>query len=146
MNALHGGHVNVWKKKTRRQLHKNDATSIEQVLEATPHKTIAIRPPTCHHEKSKSSTNQTGRTLLEQEGRTYKRCIPEDPFRWASKGRKTVLIYIQSSVLMKDIASKTSQEQWKRWMGGESGSERSVLEAQRDDDDDDDDIRRKTKF
>ena len=34
----------------RRQLHKNAASNIEQVLEATPHKTPTIRPPASHHE------------------------------------------------------------------------------------------------
>ena len=33
-----------------RQLHKNAACNIEQVLEATPHKTVTVRPPTIHHE------------------------------------------------------------------------------------------------
>ena len=34
-----------------RQLHKNAASNIEQVLEATPHKAAAaIRPLTTHHE------------------------------------------------------------------------------------------------
>ena len=32
-----------------RQLHKNVANNIERVLEATPHKALAIRPPTTHH-------------------------------------------------------------------------------------------------
>ena len=32
------------------QLHKNAASNIEQVQEATPHKTAAIRPPSTHHE------------------------------------------------------------------------------------------------
>ena len=32
------------------QLHKNAASNIEQVLEATPHKAPTIRPPTSHHE------------------------------------------------------------------------------------------------
>ena len=36
--------------KARRQLRKNAASSIEQVLEATPHKTPTIRPHTSHHE------------------------------------------------------------------------------------------------
>ena len=31
-------------------LHKNPASNIEQVLEATPHKEPTIRPPTSHHE------------------------------------------------------------------------------------------------
>ena len=35
---------------TRRQLHKNAASNIEQVQEATPHKVPTIRPPTSHHE------------------------------------------------------------------------------------------------
>ena len=34
----------------RRQLHKNIASSIEQVLEATPYKAPTIRPPASHHE------------------------------------------------------------------------------------------------
>ena len=33
-----------------RQLHKNVASNIDQVLEATPHKASTIRPPTSHHE------------------------------------------------------------------------------------------------
>ena len=33
----------------RRQLHKNAASNIEQVLEATPHKAPTIRPPASHH-------------------------------------------------------------------------------------------------
>ena len=34
----------------RRQLNKNVASNIEQVLEATPYKAPTIRPPTSHHE------------------------------------------------------------------------------------------------
>ena len=34
----------------RRQLNKNVASNIEQVLAATPHKVPTIRPPDCHHE------------------------------------------------------------------------------------------------
>ena len=37
-------------KKARRQLHKNAANNIEQVLEATPNKAPTIRPPASHHE------------------------------------------------------------------------------------------------
>ena len=36
--------------KTWRQLHKNAASNIEQVLEAAPHKLAAVRLPTTHHE------------------------------------------------------------------------------------------------
>ena len=34
----------------RRQLHKNAASNIEQVLAATPHKAPTIRPTASHHE------------------------------------------------------------------------------------------------
>ena len=34
----------------RRQLHKNTASNIEQVPEATLHKAPTIQPPTSHHE------------------------------------------------------------------------------------------------
>ena len=36
--------------KARWQLHKNAASNIEQVLEATPHKAPTIWTPTSHHE------------------------------------------------------------------------------------------------
>ena len=36
--------------KAWRQLHKNATSNIEQVLEVTPNKAAAIRPPTTHHE------------------------------------------------------------------------------------------------
>ena len=34
----------------KKLLHKNAASNIEQVLEAAPHKAVAVRPPTTHHE------------------------------------------------------------------------------------------------
>ena len=34
----------------RRQLHKDVATNIKQVLAARPHKTPTIGPPASHHE------------------------------------------------------------------------------------------------
>ena len=40
--------------KAWRQLHKNAASNIEQVLEATPHKAAAVRPPTTHHQNYQS--------------------------------------------------------------------------------------------
>ena len=38
----------------RRQLHKNAASNIEQVLAATPHKTPTIWPPAPYHENYSS--------------------------------------------------------------------------------------------
>ena len=34
----------------RRQLHKNAANNLEQVLAVTPHNTPTIRPPDSYHE------------------------------------------------------------------------------------------------
>ena len=34
----------------RRQLNKNAASNLEQVLAATPHKTPTVRPPVSYHE------------------------------------------------------------------------------------------------
>ena len=36
--------------KARRQLHKNAASYTDQIIEATPYKTAAVRIPTVHHE------------------------------------------------------------------------------------------------
>ena len=55
----------------RRQLHKNAASNIEQVLAATPHKTPTVQPPASYHENYSSLTNQTCRTLLEKTQNTY---------------------------------------------------------------------------
>ena len=38
----------------RRQLHKNAASNLEQVLAATPHKTPTVRPPAPYHENYSS--------------------------------------------------------------------------------------------
>ena len=40
----------MYGEKAWKQLHKNAASNIEQVLEATYHKTVAIRPSTTPHE------------------------------------------------------------------------------------------------
>ena len=37
-----------------RQLHKNAASNIEQVLETAPHKIATVRPPAIHHENYQS--------------------------------------------------------------------------------------------
>ena len=34
----------------RRQLHKNAASNLEHVPEASPHKTPTVRPPASYHE------------------------------------------------------------------------------------------------
>ena len=39
----------MYGKKTWRQLHKNAASNIKQILEATSHKAAAVSPLTTHH-------------------------------------------------------------------------------------------------
>ena len=38
----------------RRQLHKNAASNLEQILAVTPHKKPTVRPPASYHEKHPS--------------------------------------------------------------------------------------------
>ena len=40
----------MYGEKAWRQLYKNSASNIEQVLEEAPHKVTAVRPPTTYHE------------------------------------------------------------------------------------------------
>ena len=40
----------MYGEKARQQLHKNAASNMEQILEATHHKAAAVRPPTTHYE------------------------------------------------------------------------------------------------
>ena len=106
----------------RRQLHKNASSNFEQVLEATPHKTPIIRPPTSHHENYPSLTNQTRRTLLEKQGRAHKWCTTMDPHIWPSKSRTSSSRHICSSyVRIRDVALKTCQRRWTIWRSGERG-------------------------
>ena len=42
------------REKARRQLQKNAANNLEQVLAATPHKTSTVRPPASYHENYSS--------------------------------------------------------------------------------------------
>ena len=53
----------VYREKDRQQLHKNAMSYIEQILEATFHKTAALWPPTSH---LKNHPNKTNKTLREK--------------------------------------------------------------------------------
>ena len=44
----------------RRQLHKNAASNLEQVLTATPHKTPTVRPPASYHENYSDMQDTAG--------------------------------------------------------------------------------------
>ena len=47
----------MYGEKAWRQLHKNAASCIEQVLDVTLDKTAIARPPTSHHESYPSKVN-----------------------------------------------------------------------------------------
>ena len=47
---MHYMDSNKTAKEDRRQLHKNAASNLEQVLAATPNKTPTVRPPAYYHE------------------------------------------------------------------------------------------------
>ena len=40
----------MYGEKAWKQLHKNAASNIEQIIEAAPHKAAAVWPPTTHYE------------------------------------------------------------------------------------------------
>ena len=124
----------------RQQLHKNAASNIEQVLEATPHKAPTIRPPTSHHENYPSETNQT---LLEKQGRAHVMYSYGPPHMAEQKQDDQLKHTYCSFVRIRDVALKTCQRRRTIGRSGERGSGISVLVA-RHDDDDDDDIRIRT--
>ena len=61
----------MYGEKAWRQVHKNDVSNVEQVLEAAPHKVAALRPYTTHHENNPSQTNQTCGARLEKRGEIH---------------------------------------------------------------------------
>ena len=56
----------VYKEKARRGLHKKATSYIEQILEATSPKTVAVRPPSSHLKNHPNKTNKICRTQLEK--------------------------------------------------------------------------------
>ena len=79
----------------RRQLHKNAASNIEQVLAATPHEAPTIRPPASHHENYPSQTNQTCRTLLEKQDEFISDVLLWTPTYSRAKAGRPAWTYIQ---------------------------------------------------
>ena len=57
------------REKTRWELHKNAASYLEQIPEATPHETTAVQPHTTYFKSYPSNMNKT---LLEKQGQTHK--------------------------------------------------------------------------
>ena len=58
--------------KAGRELYKDAACSLKQVLEASLHKRAAVQPLTSYHTNHPSKTNKTCWMLLEKQGQTHK--------------------------------------------------------------------------
>ena len=71
MDASHGRYK-THGEKARGELQKNATSYFEQILEATPHETKAVRPLTSHLKNRSSKMKKICRTLLEKQRRTHK--------------------------------------------------------------------------
>ena len=117
--------------KARRQLHKNAASNIEQVLEATPHKVPTIRPS---RKLSKLDELDMQETAGEA-GTRSKLMYSYGPTHMAEQKRDDQLEHTYSSyVRIRDVALKTCDRWWTIGRSGERGSGISVLVARHDDD------------
>ena len=94
----------------RRQLHKNAASNLEQVLAATPHKTPTVRPPASYHKKlfklgepdmqdTHGPPHKAGQKLDDQHEHTF-----------------------SNYVRIRDVVQKTCQRRWTIGKSGERGS------------------------
>ena len=72
MDAPHGYPKKTLREKATWKLHKNAMSYLEQILEATPHKTMAVWPLTSHFKNHPSEINKTCGTLLEKQGQAHK--------------------------------------------------------------------------
>ena len=75
---------NMHREKARFELHKNDTSYREHILEATLYETTSVWPLTSHLSNHPSRTNKTCRTLLEKQGRTYKWRSSMNPYTWTT--------------------------------------------------------------
>ena len=100
------------REKARWELHQNSTSYIEQILETTQHKTIAIRPLTSHLKNYPSKTNKTCRTLLKKQ-------------RWAHKTFLYGPLYMDMPVWPTSKNLFTCRE---RWMKGTDEEKERVRE------------------
>ena len=122
----------MYGEKAWRQLHKNAASCIEQILEATLHKTAAVWPPTLITKSIQvRQIRHVGNCWRSKDG------LISDILLWTpSHGQAKVEPMYNSiykrSVLIQEVAWRTSQKWWTIGTGGKRGSGRSVLTVQHD--------------
>ena len=125
-----------------KHIEKKNATSyIEQILEATLHETIPVRPPTSCLINHSNKTKKTCRTLPEKQERTHRRRSPMDPFTWTCNVGRTERTYLQqlctdTGCHLEDLpgAMDDRGEKRERERGRERESGKSVLAVRHDDD------------
>ena len=126
------------KEEAWRQLHKNVASNIEQVLVATSHKAPTIRPPTCLPLRKLYKLDEPDTQDTVGEARTNSSVMYSyEPPHMAKQKQDDQLEHTYSSyVRIRDVALKTCQKRWMIGRSGERGLCISVLAARADDDDD----------
>ena len=110
----------------RRQLHKNVACNIEQVLASTPYKAPTIWPPASHHENYPGHCWRSKDELISD-------VLLWTPTYGQVKAGRPARTYIQQLCEDTDVALKTRQRWWMIGRSGERGSGISVLAARHDD-------------
>ena len=92
-------HITIWVhhidankthwEKANWELHKNATCYFEQILEAIPCKTEAVRSPISHLTNHPSKTNKIYGALLEKQGWTHKWCSLIDSYIWTYQCSRT---------------------------------------------------------
>ena len=121
----------------RRQLHKNVASNIEQVLAVTPRKAPTIRPTASHHKKLSNLDEPDTQDNAGEPWTNPSMMYSYGPPHMAKQKQDDQPEHTYSSyVRIRDVALKTCQKRWMIGRCGERGSGISVLAARHDDDDD----------
>ena len=115
----------------RQQLHKNVESNIEQILAATPHKALTIRPPAYHHTNYTSRWTRHAGHCWRSKDELISDVLLWTPAYGQAKAGRPARTYIQQ--LLEDTGcnpehlpvAMNDREKWR--------------EGVRDDDDDDDD-------
>ena len=111
------------KKKLDDQLHKNVASNIEQVLAATPHKALTIRPPASRHEKLSKLDEADVQDPTGEARTNSSEMYSYGPPHMAKQKQNDQLEHIYSSdVRIWDVALKTCQRWWMIGRSGDRGS------------------------
>ena len=79
----------MYEEKARLELHKNTESCFEQILDAVPQKTAAVRPPVSHLTNRSSKTNKMCGTQLNKQGRIHKGLSQIDSYTWTCQCRVT---------------------------------------------------------